>query len=107
VTEFYAKGMDSGLANTTGAGWTVATQEDRARFYQNFSLGLIECRNCIGWQWLTYQDNDPQNKGAELSNLDSNKGIVNIRHEPWVPLVNGMKALNRRVYELADRFDRV
>ncbi|HWR51822.1 MAG TPA: hypothetical protein VN428_11985 [Bryobacteraceae bacterium] len=107
VTEFYAKGMDSGLSNTTGAGWTVATQEDRARFYQHFTLGLIECRNCVGWQWLTYMDNDPQNKGAELSNLDSNKGIVNVRHEPWVPLVNGMKALNRRVYELADRFDRV
>lgn len=105
VTEFYAKGMDSGLPNNTGAGWTVATQEDRARFYQNFTLGLIESRNCIGWQWLNYQDNDPENKGAELSNLDANKGIVNIRYEPYDVLVKGMQAINRRVYELADYFD--
>lgn len=107
VTEFYAKGMDSGLPNNTGAGWTVPTQEDRARFYQHFTLALIECGNCVGWQWLTYQDNDPENKAAELSNLDANKGIVNIRFEPYEPLVDGMKAINLRTYELADYFDSV
>lgn len=105
VTEFYAKGMDSGLPNITGAGWTVPTQEDRARFYQHFTMALIESRNCIGWQWLNYQDNDPENKTAELSNLDANKGIVNIRYEPYEPLVKGMTAINTRVYELADYFD--
>jgi hypothetical protein len=105
VTEFYAKGVDSGLPNITGAGWTVPTQEDRARFYQHFTLALIECRNCIGWQWLTYQDNDPENKAAELSNLDANKGIVNVRFEPYETLVSGMKSLNSRIYELADYFD--
>jgi hypothetical protein len=107
VTEFYAKGMDSGLPNNTGAGWTVPTQEDRARFYQHFTLALIECRNCVGWQWLTYQDNDPEDKAAELSNLDANKGIVDIKFEPYQPLVNGMKAINSRMYELADYFDSV
>ena len=42
VTEWYAKGMDSGMANTTGAGFVVKTQADRGRFYQNFTLGLLE-----------------------------------------------------------------
>ena len=29
VTEWYAKGMDSGMANQGGAGWVVKTQRDR------------------------------------------------------------------------------
>jgi hypothetical protein len=105
VCEFYAKGEDSGLANTTGAGWLVRTQQDRGDFYQNFTLGLLESRDCVGWQWLTYIDNDPQNKKAELSNLDSNKGIVNVFFEPYRPLTNRMKALNDQVYAIADYFD--
>jgi hypothetical protein len=106
VTEFYARGEDSGLSNTTGAGWLVRTQRDRGEFYQHFTLALVESRDCVGWQWLTYIDNDPQNKKAELSNLDSNKGIVNVLFEPWKDLVSRMKALNQQVYNLAQFFDR-
>lgn len=102
----YAKGEDSGLPNTTGAGWLVRTQQDRARFYQHFTLAAIESRDCVGWQWLNYLDNDPQNKKAELSNLDANKGIVNIAFEPYKPLLAGMKAINENVYALADYFDK-
>ena len=40
ITEFYTKGMDSGLANTTGAGFTVQTQQERGYAYQHFVLGL-------------------------------------------------------------------
>jgi hypothetical protein len=106
VTEFYAKGEDSGLSNTTGAGWLVRTQRDRGEFYQHFTLALLESRDCVGWQWLTYIDNDPTNKKAELSNLDSNKGIVSVLFQPWQELVARMKALNQQVYELARFFDR-
>lgn len=31
VTEWYAKGMDSGMANTTGADFVVKTQTERSR----------------------------------------------------------------------------
>ena len=106
VTEWYAKGMDSGLANTTGAGFVVKTQADRGRFYQNFTLGLLESRACVGWHWFKYRDNDPNAKGADPSNIDSNKGIVNLGLEPYVPLVEAMHELNRQVYSLADYFDR-
>jgi hypothetical protein len=105
VTEFYAKGEDSGLANTTGAGWLVHTQRDRGDWYQHFTLALLESRDCVGWQWLTYIDNDPQNKKAELSNLDSNKGIVNVLFEPYPDLLQRMKSLNDQVYALAAYFD--
>jgi hypothetical protein len=105
VTEWYAKGMDSGFANTTGAGFVVKTQADRGRFYQNFTLGLLESGGCVGWHWFKYRDNDPNAKGADPSNIDSNKGIVNLALEPYVPLMMAMQELNRQVYSLADYFD--
>jgi len=106
VTEWYAKGMDSGLANTTGAGFVVKTQADRGRFYQNFTLGLLESGGCVGWHWFKYRDNDPNAKGADPSNLDSNKGIVKLSLEPYTPLMESMAELNRQVYSLADYFNR-
>jgi hypothetical protein len=105
ITEWYAKGMDSGMANTTGAGWTVKTQADRGRFYENFTLGLLESRACVGWHWFKYADNDPADTKADPSNTDSNKGIVNNRYEPFPPLLAAMKRINERVYSLADHFD--
>jgi hypothetical protein len=94
-----------GFANTTGAGWVVKTQADRGRFYQNFTLGLIESGGCVGWHWFKYRDNDPTSKTADPSNLDSNKGIVNLRLEPYAPRLQAMAELNRQVYSLAAYFD--
>jgi hypothetical protein len=105
VTEWYAKAMDSGFANTTGAGWVVKTQADRGRFYQNFTLGLLEAGGCVGWHWFKYRDNDPASKTADPSNLDSNKGIVNLRLEPYAPLLDAMREINQQVYSLAAYFD--
>ncbi len=106
ITEFYVKGEDSGLPNTSGAGWIVPTQADRGRFYQHYVLGLLQSRNCVGWHWFKYQDNDPDEKGAELSNIDSNKGIVDIRYQPHREFVDLMKAVNREVYPLTEYFDK-
>lgn len=105
ITEFYVKGMDSGLPNTTGAGWTVATQADRGAFYQNYVLALIESKVVVGWHWFKYQDNDPDDPNAELSNRDANKGIVNIDYRPYAPLLERMRQLNLNSYALADYFD--
>lgn len=105
ITEFYTKGMDSGLGNTTGAGFTVQTQQERGYAYQHFVLGLLESGNCVGWHWFRYQDNDPTAKGADPSNLDSNKGLVDNEYCPYQPLADAMKELNRNAYRLADWFD--
>ena len=104
VTEFYAKGADTGMANTSGAGWTVKTQHDRGLFYEQFAIGLLENRNCVGWHWFKYIDNDPANPG-DPSNTDSNKGIVNINYQPYQPLLDVMQTVNNRVYRLANYFD--
>lgn len=102
ITEWYAKGMDAvGLTNASGAGWTVKTQKDRAKFYENFTLGLLEARGCVGWQWFKYGDNDPENLKTDPSNRDSNKGMVTNRYEPYPELVASMQRINERVYQLA------
>lgn len=106
VTEYYTKAEDSGLPNLSGAGWIVRSQADRGKFYQNFCLSLLQSGNCVGWHWFKYQDNDPTEAGAELSNTDANKGIVDNYYNFYDPLLERMKALNQPVYRLADYFDR-
>jgi acetyl esterase/lipase len=105
VTEHYAKGVDSGMGNTGGAGWLVRTQKDRGHFYQNFVVGLLRSRTCIGWHWHRYADNDPADTAVDPSNRDSNKGIVTARYEPWTPLLDEMTAINARAYGLAETID--
>ena len=68
-------------------------------------LGLLESGNCVGWHWFRYQDNDPTAKGADPSNLDSNKGLVDNEYNLYKPLADAMKELNINAYRLADWFD--
>jgi hypothetical protein len=105
ITEWYAKGVDSGLGNTGGAGWLVKTQCERGEFYENFTLGLLQSKVCVGWQWFKYMDNDPADKASDPSNRDSNKGLLNNRYEPYQPLVDSMKRINQRAYSLINYFD--
>jgi len=83
----------------------VKTQRDRGLFYQNFVLSLLESKQCVGWHWFKYIDNDPADTKADPSNQDSNKGIVSNRYEPYRPLLDLMKDLNVRAYTLVDYFD--
>lgn len=105
VTEFYTKGEDSELPNTTGAGWNVRTQAERGYFYQNFALKLIESKVCVGWHWFTYQDNDPENLNTDPSNRDSNKGMVTWDFQYYSPLLDNMEELNGNVYQLTRFYD--
>ena len=105
-TEWYVKGEDSGLANTSGAGWNVRTQKDRGLFYQNYTLAMMESKNCVGWHWFKYQDNDPTAKGVDPSNVDANKGMVDNDFEPYADLVAAMREINMSVFDLIDYFDK-
>lgn len=107
ITEYYVKGMDSGLPNISGAGWQVKTQEDRGKFYQNFCLALLEARTCVGWHWFKYQDNDPTDGKAELSNQDANKGIVDNEYNLYTPLTYKMRELNQNYIQLIKYFDSI
>lgn len=64
VTEFFAKGLDAidahgyKLASSTGAGILVNTQQDRADYYEHYSLAMLETGACVGWVWYRFRDND-------------------------------------------------
>ena len=110
VTEWYAKGMDAWekdnrLTNTSGSGWTVKTQEERGIFYQNFALGLLESKYCVGFDWFQYLDNDPDNLNADPSNRNANKGIYSNDWEEYTDLTEQMQFLNQNVYTLIKFFD--
>ena len=106
ITEWYIKGEDSGLPNQSGAGWIVKTQTDRGLFYQNYTLALLESKNCVGWHWFKYMDNDPTSEGAELSNIDANKGVVDNYYNEYTTCLDLMSIINLQIYELTDYFDK-
>jgi len=106
VTEYYTKGEDSGMPNQSGAGWIVRTQRDRGLFYQNYNLALLESKNCVGWHYFKYQDNDPTATGVDPSNIDANKGIVDNNYNLWTPMMDLMKELNSQVYSIIEYFDK-
>jgi hypothetical protein len=50
-------------------------------------------------------DNDPKDTTKDPSNRDSNKGLVTIRYESYVEMLDRMRALNRETYALINYFD--
>lgn len=91
ITEWYAKGEDAETCdNSTGAGFTVGTQEDRGAFYENFTIGLLRNPNVIGWHWYRYID-----KGANMGVLDST-------YAPYTALAESMQKINTKIYSLSD-----
>ena len=105
ISEFYVKGADTGMINSSGAGWLVKTQGGRGLFYQHFTMALLESKTCVGWHWFKYMDNDPADTQTDASNKDSNKGILNVRYEPYAPLLHAMRELNARIHPLIQLFD--
>jgi hypothetical protein len=104
ITEYYTKGEDSKMGNISGAGWLVKTQKDRGNHYQNFCLHLLSLNNCVGWHWFKYQDNDPEDKLADPSNNDSNKGMVNTKYVVYKELTNKMKQLNDHIFSIIEYY---
>jgi hypothetical protein len=107
ITEFYTKAEETGMSNLSGAGWIVKTHKDRGIHYQNFCLELLKAKNCVGWHWFRYQDNDPNDKTADASNSDSNKGIVDTDYKSYTELLKWMKQLNSNKYGLVNFFDKI
>lgn len=102
VTEFYTKGVeDSDLNNQSGAGFSVPTQNERAYAYQHFTLGLLEAKNCVGWHWFKYQDDDDKDNSSK----PANKGIYDNYYEMYPYLSKFMKEVNYNVYDLIKYFD--
>ena len=91
VSEFYAKAEDSGLDNSGGAGWLVPTQDDRAKFFENFTLALIEHPGCVGYHHFKYIDDD-----------GSNKGLISETYQWYDVFKNSFYKLARDIYGLRE-----
>lgn len=100
ITEFYTKGDDSELGNVNGAGFIVPTQMERAFAYQHFTLGLLEAKNCVGWHYFRYKDDDPSE-----STDPSNKGFYDNNYNLYPWMAEYGKNLNYNVYRLIEYFD--
>lgn len=115
ITEFYAKGEDAigadgkPFTNLDGAGWICKTQKDRGYFYQSFTLRLLESKNCIGWLYFQYIDNDPTDETIEAGQKNSNKGIVDsdLDREIYKDCHSQMALINQNKYALIEHFDGV
>jgi hypothetical protein len=109
VTEFYAKGVDSGMPNRAGFGLTVRTQADRGTYYQGVALSMLQTRNAVGISWLSLMDNNLTNTRADPSNTDANKGLMPVTYpltqadNPYRPLTDRIQDINYNLYELIRR----
>ena len=103
VSGFYTKGVeDSDMNNHSGAGYSVPTQNERAYAYQHFTLGLFEAKNCIGWHWFKYQDDD----GTDNSSKPANKGLYDNSYQLFPYLSFFARKLNFNAYDLIQYFDK-
>jgi len=96
ITEFYTKNNDCGFTNLSGAGLAVRTIQDKAYAYQHFALGLLESKQCVGWHWFRYQDNDVDGCA---------NGLYQANYQIYPYFGKIMRDLNYNVYALADFFD--
>jgi len=103
VTEYGIRGEDSGLPNTYGAGKTVPTQQDRAMFYLWSSRWFLhrvqdDMAYITGWHWFMYTDEPPT--GRSFDPEDCNYGIVTLRNEAYVFLLQAMTQVNQMVDDI-------
>ncbi len=100
VSEYGIRGADSGHPNSYGAGKTVPTQQDRAAFYEWSAKWFMERAHegtgyVAGWHWFMYTDEPPT--GRSFDPEDCNYGVVTLRNERYVFLLQAMAAVNRFV----------
>lgn len=105
ITEWYVKGQDIAdkypeVTNFSGAGWIVPTQQDRGHFYEHFTLKLLESPINVGWHWYRYID-----QFDVVDQTEVNKGMLDNKYENYPPLMDAMKRINTRAYDLIEFFD--
>ncbi len=97
LTEYSFKAMDSGLPNTKGAGKPVATQQDRADHFEQYTTALMKLPFMVGYHWFQWTDEPADGR---FDGENSNYGVVNKDDEPWTILVDRMKRLNGEIEQI-------
>jgi agarase len=99
VSEFNFRAKDSGLPNTQPSPFifpVVRTQKIRAICFEIFAQKFIEKPYSVGYHWFCYID-EPET--GRFDGEDSNTGVVNVRDEPYIPLVDSFTKMNKIAQE--------
>jgi agarase len=97
LTEFSFKAMDSGLPNTKGAGKPVATQQERADYFDQYVTTLVRMPFIVGYHWFEYADEPAEGR---FDGENSNYGLVNGQDDPWATLVQRVNRVNARLEQV-------
>lgn len=74
----------------------VATQEDRAAFFEHITLEWMEWDTVVGWSWYRYNHYTINN-----NTQSSTSGIVQDTGEYDIPLQESMGKINSQAYNIA------
>jgi len=104
IGAFAARGADSGLPNTKGAGSVVPTQADRGWYYQRYLAAAMRSDRFVGVTWFQYIDEPATGRfgGGVEGGENSNYGWVNVDDEPYEDFIRFARLVNRNVYLLRE-----
>lgn len=88
LNEFSLKGLDKPEFEDVLAGPAVATQKERAKYFEFIASQCLKHKNCIGYTWYQYSDIALTNGGIV------NRGIVDPDGNPYPELYESMKKIN-------------
>jgi len=103
ITEFYTRNEKqtfNGVAYSNsgeGGGWIVSSQEDRGRYYENFTRKAISFKNIAGWQWFQVFDDFLSGFGW------NNKGVIAPDFQ-YYGLYPRMQRLHWNIYQILDYY---
>jgi len=99
ITEWSFPALDSGLPCRHGAGQRFDTQDQKAQAFTIFQRLLFATPFMVGSNYFMWVD-EPALGISSTFPEDSNYGLVNVRNEPYKPLVEAATRLHPQVYTL-------
>jgi len=93
VTEWSFPALDSGLPCLHGAGMRVDTQDQRARAWEIMQSAILSSTFMVGSDYFMWAD-EPAEGISSTFPEDSNYGLVDLRDEPYEPLVRTAARVN-------------
>jgi hypothetical protein len=99
IGEFSFVSDDSGLPNTSEGNPSLhtKTQQERALAFKNYVYSALKRPNLIGYHWFEHVD---QPKEGRFDGQNANYGIVDIKDEPYLPLVQMMAEVNAQAEQI-------
>ena len=90
ITEWSFPALDSGLPCTYGAGQRFMTQQERSKATDIFARTMLSMPFLIGYDYFRWVDQPPLGISTPFPE-NTNYGIVNLKNEPYMGLVNLFK----------------